>query len=62
MVQGIQIESLFGANVAATVILSTLIMWCGKNGQIKQAAAIGAFGAMLSGAVAYAIACVVFAG
>lgn len=62
MVQGIQVENLLGANIAATVILSAMIMWCGKNGEVKTAAALGGLGAMICGAVAYAISCVVFAG
>ena len=59
---GIEVEKLFAANVAVTVLLSVLIMWCGKTGQIKKAAVLGGFGAMICGAVAYAVSCVVFAG
>lgn len=61
MVHGIEIEGLVAATFVANAVLASLIMYCGKHGQIKQVVALGSLGGIVSGAVAYAVACVVFA-
>ena len=60
-VEAIQIEDMVGVNLIATGVLSGGIVWAGLKGRTRAALALGATGAMISGIVAFAVACVVFA-
>lgn len=61
LVHGIEIEKLVTADTGATVILAGLIAFCGYKGALRSAITLGAIAALVSGAVAYAVSCVVFA-
>ena len=59
--QGIKVEDMVGVDLLATILLCAGIVWAGLKGKTKAALVLGATGALFSGIVAFAVACVVFA-
>lgn len=59
--QDVRIEDMVGVNVIATAVLGSAITWAGLKGRTRTALMLGATGALISGIVAFSVACVVFA-
>lgn len=61
LLQGIDVENMVGIDLLASAFLCGAITWAGLRGRTKVALMLGATGALFSGIVAFAVACVVFA-
>lgn len=61
LVEGVKVEDMAGIHLLITGALSAAIIWAGLKGRTKEALVLGATAAMISGIVAFAVACVAFA-
>lgn len=61
LVSGIEVEKLVGTQTLLNLIFAGLILWSGTKGSARNAIAIGSLASLTTGAVAYAVCCVVLA-